>query len=55
MKGPEPKLEGGGGGKPLPSREEGEPEGGEAQEGTGRRCGVTLVLDGNGFLGGDKP
>lgn len=55
MKGPEPKLEGGGGGKPLPSREEGEPEGGEAQEGTGRWCGVTLVLDGNGFLGGDKP
>jgi hypothetical protein len=55
LKGPGSKLVGGGGAKAPPSREEGEPEGGEAQEGTGRWCGVTLVLDCNGFPGGDKP
>jgi len=55
LKGPESKLVGGGDGKPPSSREEGEPEGGEAQEGTEHRYGVTPALDCNGFPGGDKP
>lgn len=29
----------------MPSRGERKPEGGKAQEGNGRWCGVTLVLD----------